>query len=237
MLSTDDQTRSPQRAAYPSEREVPTDDLDRIVADLWERLSDAADRSQPAFHIPVLATIRTGPHGMEPSARNVVLRFAQRGPDLFLGDDAGDVVGGGTLGCHTDALGPKVAEVRANPRVAWTFYDPQARLQVRASGTARALTDGPIVDAAWAATKPSARRCYLAPHVPGVPTASPEPNMPALVRKRDPTTAESEPGRAHFAALRTAVDTLDWLHLHHAGHRRAQFRWENGEWRGTWVAV
>ncbi|QDT14461.1 pyridoxamine 5'-phosphate oxidase family protein [Alienimonas californiensis] len=237
MANTDDQKPAPDGTAYPSDSEVPTDDLDRIVADLWERLSDAADRSQPAFHLPMLATIRTGPHGLEPSVRKVVLRFARRGPDRSLGGDAGEDVGGGTLGCHTDALGPKVAEIRANPRVAWTFYDPQARLQVRASGTARVLTDGPLVDAAWTATKPSARRCYLAPHVPGVPTDSPEPNLPAPVRKRDPTTAESEPGRAHFAALRTTIDALDWLHLHHAGHRRAQFRWDNGEWRGNWVAV
>ncbi|MFH5803184.1 pyridoxamine 5'-phosphate oxidase family protein [Alienimonas sp. DA493] len=235
--STTDVPSSPsEKSPYPSDREAPTDDLDRILTDLWERLSDAAARSRPAFHIPVLATIRQGPHGLEPSARKVVLRHARRGPDLHTGRDGGSD-GGGVIGCHTDALGPKVAEVRANPRVAWTFYDPRAKLQVRASGTAEVQTDGTMVDAAWAATKPSARRCYLAPHVPGLPTAAPEPNLPAAVRKRNPTPAESEPGRAQFAVLRTAVDTLDWLHLHHAGHRRAQFHWGDGEWRGTWAAV
>ena len=216
---------------FPSDRDVPTDDLPAILADLWERLRDGAERSAPAFHLPTLSTIRTAAAGdsgagrLEPAARTVVLRYADREEN------------GGTIACHTDARGAKIAEIEAYPRVAWTFYDPRARLQVRANGAATVLTEGAIVDAAWEATAPSARRCYLAPHVPGTPSDEPEVNMPPAVRKRDPTPEESAPGRANFAVLRTAIDGFDWLHLHHAGHRRALFNREEGEWRGGWVAV
>ncbi len=213
--------------SHPTDRDVPADDFTAILADLWDRLGDAAARSKPPFHLPTLCTLRGdgGDEGLEPTARVVVLRYAERGEN------------GGTVGCHTDVRGPKVAEVRANPRAAWVFYDPAARLQVRLSGVSCVLTDGPAVDAAWEATPPSARRCYLAPFAPGAVTDAPEPNVPPAVRKRDPTPQESAPGRAKFAVLRTAADSLEWLHLHHAGHRRAIFRPEGGTWRGRWVAV
>ncbi|NNJ26475.1 pyridoxamine 5'-phosphate oxidase family protein [Alienimonas chondri] len=213
---------------FPSNRDAPTDDLDAILADLWERLGDGAARSKPAFHLPTLCTVRAGEDRPEPTARTVVLRHAERG---------GGAANGGEIGCHTDARGAKVAELRANPRAAWVFYDPAARLQVRATGASRVLTDGPVVDAAWEATPPSARRCYLAPLVPGVETDGPEPNVPPAVRKRDPTPEESAPGRANFAVLRTDVDRIDWLHLHHAGHLRAVFERTGDDWRGAWVAV
>ena len=213
-------TNAPERPPL-SESDVPTEDLPAILADLWDRLADGAARSKSAFHLPTLCTAAD----REPAARTVVLRFADR-------DEAG-----GTIACHTDVRGPKVAEIRENPRVAWVFYDAAARLQVRLSGTARVLTDGPVVDAAWEATQPSARRCYLAPLPPGTATDGPAPHLPAAVQKRDPTPAESAPGRANFAVLRTVADRLDWLHLHHAGHLRAQFVRDGDEWNGTWVAV
>ena len=203
----------------PPDRDPPTDDLTAILADLWGRLGDAAGRAAPAFHLPTLATCAAG----GPRARVVVLRHA---------DGAA-----GTLGCHADARSPKVAELAADPRAAWLFYDRDAKLQVRATGKTEILAGGPEFEAAWAATDPSARRCYLAPHPPGVPTPDPEPNIPPQFARRDPTDAESAPGRANFRLLRTTADELDWLALHHAGHRRARFVRGPSGWRGEWIAV
>ncbi|MEM9701128.1 MAG: pyridoxamine 5'-phosphate oxidase family protein [Planctomycetota bacterium] len=221
---------APLDRPFPSQKPVPTGDLAAILDDLWARLEEGAARAKPAFHLPTLCTVRPteGEGGNEPSARVVVLRYAERiaGPH-----------GAGTVGCHTDVRSPKAADVRANPRAAWVFYDHEARLQVRLTGATRLLTAGPEFDAAWEATTPSARRCYLAPYVPGTPTERPEPNMPATVRQRDPTADESAPGRANFALLRTDADRIEWLFLRHDGHQRALFTQDDGAWRGTWVAV
>ena len=40
---------------------------------------------------------------------------------------------------------------------------------------------------------------------------------------RKPTEAELEPARGNFAVLLVTLEELDWLHLDHAGHRRARF--------------
>ena len=208
---------------FPSDRPPPAGDpapdLPAVLADLWDRLEEAAARARPAFHLPTLST--TGPGG--PAGRVVVLRHADRAA--------------GALGCHTDVRSPKAAAVRADPRTAWTFYDRAAGLQVRASGPAGLVLAGEDWEAAWAGTTPSARRCYLAPHAPGTPTDGPDPNVPPAFRTRDPTDAQSAPGRATFALLRCRVETLDWLALHHAGHRRARFRRSGDGWAGEWVAV
>ena len=207
----------------PDDRDPFAPDLPAILADLWERLEDAAVRAPAPFHLPTLCTVEDG----APEARTVVLRHADRSG----GGNRGEV------GCHADLRSPKVAQVRADPRCAWVFYDRDAKVQVRLNGTARVIADGPAVDAAWEATPPSARRCYLAPWPPGAATGAAEPNLPPEFRHRDPTPAESAPGRNRFALLRTTADRLDWLALHHAGHRRARFEWRDGGWRGDWVAV
>ena len=200
---------------------VPTDDLAAILADLWDRLEDAATRAKPAFHLPTLCTADAA----GPTGRVVVLRYADRSD------------GPGTVGCHTDLRSPKVRELRADPRCAWVFYDRAAGLQVRLHGEAAVLTDGPDIDAAWAATAPSARRCYLAPSAPGTPGDEPDANVPPEFARRDPTASESAPGRANFAVIRTAAESVDWLWLHHAGHRRARFARAPDGWVGNWVAV
>ena len=204
---------------FPSDRPPPTGDLAAIRADLWDRLEEAAARAKPAFHLPTLCTAdASGPAG-----RVVVLRHADRAA--------------GTVGCHTDRRSPKARELAAEPRCGWVFYDRAAKLQLRLHGTAAVRTDGPEVDAAWDATTASARRCYLAPSAPGTPTDGPDANIPPAFADRDPAPAESAPGRANFALIRCAAESIDWLHLHHAGHRRARFRLTPGGWVGNWVAV
>ena len=204
-----------------SEDRPPPDSPAAIWDDVWDRLEDAAARGKPAFHLPTLATV--GPGGV-PAARVVVLRHADRAA--------------GVVGCHTDARSPKAAAIIANPAAAWVFYDRPGKVQVRVSGRTELIAEGPAFEAAWANTTPSARRCYLAPHAPGAAADGPEPNVPAAFRDRDPTDAESAPGRAHFRLLRTTADRVEYLRLAHDGHRRLHFvRSPGGPWRATWAAV
>ena len=206
---------------FPSDRPPPDGPLAAIAEDLWDRLEEAATRGKPAFHLPALATVAADG---TPAARVVVLRHADRAA--------------GVVGCHADARSPKVAELAANPAAAWVFYDRPGKLQVRLTGRTELIADGPAFEAAWADTTPSARRCYLGDFPPGAAADGPESNVPVELADRDPTGAESAPGRARFRLVRTTAETLDWLHLAHDGHRRARFtRGPGGDWRGGWVAV
>ena len=203
----------------PPDRTPPADDLPAILSGIWDRLEEAARRARPAFHSPVLATCGAG----GPRARVVVLRHADRQT--------------GVVGCHTDARSPKAADLARDPRAAWAFYDRPGKLQVRLTGATELIDVGEDYEAAWAATTRSARRCYLGPHAPGAATDVPHPNFPPEYTDRDPTDAESAPGRAHFRLLRTTALEIDWLALHHAGHRRAKFVRTAAGWDATWAAV
>jgi len=197
--------------------------LDELIHDCWVRLTRAVrDRRHP-WRLPVLATVDG--EGA-PAARTVVLREVMREAAV--------------LGCHTDRRSPKIEEIRADPRVAWTFYDPGSKLQVRARGRATVhlvTDDDPIALARWADTSLPSRRCYLAPHVPGTACDVPSPNLPDALESRNPDAAESEAGRVNFAVLRTRVERFDVLALHAAGHERAAFEFDEAGQvvRSTWL--
>lgn len=198
------------------------DDPTRIRVTIWTDLEHGVTNRRHPFHQPVLAT--TTESG-DPTARIVVLRHAD--PET------------GALHAHTDARAPKVAHVRTTPTAAWLLYDPDRRLQIRASGPTRVLTEGPIVDAAWQATALYSRRCYLAPLAPSAEVESPHPNLPDDLRDTNPDEARSEAGRANFAVVRTEVHTLDWLLLAAKGHTRGRFVRTGdtgGEWSHTYLA-
>lgn len=197
--------------------------IDRLLDDCWTRLGRAVrDRRHP-WRLPVLATIDAAG---APTARTVVLREAGR-------EDA-------VLACHTDRRSPKVAEIAADPRVAWTFYDPGSKLQVRASGLATvhlAAEDDPIALERWQATSLPSRRCYLAPRTPGAVCDVPSANLPDGLDARNPDLDESEAGRANFAVLRTRIARFDVLTLHASGHERASFEFDRdgAATRSSWL--
>lgn len=193
-------------------------DPDELRRRAWEALARAvADRRHP-FHQPVIATVRDD----RPEARTVVLRRVfppgERHPTR------------GLLIAHTDARSPKVDDLRRRPALAWLFYDPGTRLQLRVRSTALVLThDNPSDEGvtaglhaeAWARTAPFARRCYLAPFPPSSTLAEHHHNLPDALVGRAPTPDESAPGIANFAVIAALVEEIDLLDLHHDGHVRA----------------
>jgi pyridoxamine 5'-phosphate oxidase len=185
----------------------------------WTELGRGVVDRRHGFHVPVLATL-----GLEgaPQARAVVLRRV-----------AAEL---GEICCHTDTRSGKVAEIRANPRVAWHFYDEKRKLQLRVAAIAEVLLDGARVDEAWEQSPVTSRRCYLAPRAPGAVCDAPSPNLPDAVRDRRPTEAETLPGRANFALVVTRAIAIDWLYLASEGHQRARFtRSAGGAWQGSWL--
>jgi pyridoxamine 5'-phosphate oxidase len=193
---------------------VPRDDLPAIAADLWARLvRGKADRKSP-WHTPVVGTA-------DGEMRIMVLRHVE--------------AAAGALRFHTDARSPKVAQIGAGERVHILFYDPGAKLQLRCSGMGVIATDGPLADAAWAASPATSRRCYLAPIAPSSPAGVPTTGLPSDYESRVPTLAESEAGRGNFAALTVTLDRIDWLYLAHDGHRRALFDRSGDQWSAGWI--
>ena len=141
-----------------------------------------------------------------------------------------------TLRFHTDTRAPKVAAIKADPRVAVLFYDKGAKIQIRVRGTAEILRDAPVTDTAWAGGSNFARRCYLGDG-PGAQSVLPTSGLPDEFEGHEPTDEQLLPARANFAVLKVELAELDWLYLAHTGHVRAQFtKDDGGDWQGRWVS-
>lgn len=177
---------------------------------IWGRLAAGADGPGHPFHAPCLAT--AGPAG--PDARTVVLRRV---------DEVGRL-----LVCHTDIRSPKAAAIAGDARVAWVFYDPLQRVQLRVRGRASLHADDAVAEADWAAMGSRRRRDYVAAVPPG--TVLPAQTVSAL------GAAESDSARANFLVLACRVEHLDWLVLDEPVHRRARFDWDGRGWRHAWIA-
>ncbi len=196
------------------------DDLDTVLADVWQRLGRAAKDRRAAMHTPVVATVTKA--GIA-SQRVMVLRAFDRAS--------------ATLRFHTDARAAKAEQVGTGSPVSILGYDAGAKRQFRLSGTARIETDTPAADRAWAEATLFARRCYLADPAPGTVSDLPVSGLAADIEGRKPEDeAEVAPGRANFALLMVDIDTVEFLHLAHTGHRRAMFvRSDDGLWQGQWL--
>lgn len=188
--------------------------LDQIEADIRKSLAEAVSNRRSPMHTPVVGTA-------DADVRMMVLRAWD--PQA------------GTLRLHTDSRSPKVARIGKGAPVGLLFHDPDAKIQIRARGQGRILTQGELVEQAWAASSEYARRCYLAIAAPGSPADAPTSGLPAEVEGIRPSEEQLLPARENFALLLVKVTEFDWLHLAHDGHRRAQFRRDGAGWQGCWV--
>ena len=200
------------------------DALDRLLADAWEGLLAAVPDGRHEWHVPVLSTIDDQGR---PSARVVVLRDVQpESPD------------GPLLRCHTDRRSRKVQEMDgARAQAAWTFYERERKVQLRMVGRTVVHVDDDIADQAWAQSTVSSRRCYMAPHGPSDMLPGWDPNLPEAWMTSVPDLEASESGRINFAVLRTVVQEMERLELHHDGHIRSRWRWDGGDLvESCWLA-
>ena len=181
-------------------------ELDEIRDELWLRLARAAaDRDDP-YYTPVFATT-TG-------LRTVVLRSVDpRRRQLTF---------------HTDLRSDKVAEIEADPRVHWLFYDPRDRTQIRLVATAQVHRNGELHAERWLSTGPANRRDFGSELPPGHPIERPIATEP-------PTLEASAPWRDRFGVVVTTVESADWLRLGRDGHRRARFDWSGRGAAERWV--
>ncbi|MCU0754533.1 MAG: pyridoxamine 5'-phosphate oxidase family protein [Xanthomonadales bacterium] len=171
---------------------------------VFRHLAHAVANPEDPLRTPALVTV--GADGA-PAARHVVLREV--------------VAVNAKLTVWTDARSPKCREIAAQPRVAWLFWDPGRRLQLRLCGRAEVLTEGARVQGTWAGISSTRRREYLANVAPGALLAAAEGDRPAAPA---------------FAMIDSWLDAADLLQLDRRGHRRARLqRAPDGGWQGDWV--
>lgn len=196
------------------------DDLDEVRADIFRRLGRAAKDRRSAMHTPVIGTVRADG---TPSQRVMVLRAFDPAT--------------ATLRFHTDSRAAKVDELGLGAPISVLAYDPAAKRQFRLSGTGRIELHGDTADKAWNDATLFARRCYLADPAPGTLSDIPVSGLPSDIEGRKPENdAEVAPGRANFAVLLAEIETIEFLHLAHTGHRRAIFELQpDGSWHGQWL--
>jgi pyridoxine/pyridoxamine 5'-phosphate oxidase len=196
------------------------DDLALSFEEAWSLIAAGATNRNSPSHMPAVATVDA--LGM-PQLRIMILRDVSR--------DAR------TLRFHTDSRSTKAEQLRQNPATSVLIYDPAAKVQIRMSGKTHFTATGAVADTAWSTSTPFARRCYMAEASPGTPLAEPSSGLPDWIAGKQPEENQLADYRANFAALLVEVDTIEWLYLANAGHRRARWQWDalQNSWAGRWL--
>jgi pyridoxamine 5'-phosphate oxidase len=194
-------------------------DLDLSLAEVESLLTDGARDRHKAAHHPIVASIdRDG----RPQQRVMILRDCHWKQRL--------------LRFHTDARSHKVTQVHDTAWVSALVYDEPAKIQVRLTGRAWIDTHD-IAEQAWLESTRFARRCYMAEQAPGTETDGPTSGLPEWIEGVQPVDEQLRPARNNFAAMMICYNEIDFLYLANAGHRRAQWRWDEttADWSGRWL--
>ena len=187
--------------------------LSDLEKDCWQRLATGAQKSRHPFHTPSVASFAK--EGI--SLRTVVLRKA--------------IAETRELRFHTDIRSPKWEEFSLNPTTSALFYDANERIQLRIKGQAVLQVDNEMTAMAWEKTTLSSRRCYLTEFSPSSLTDQPTSGLSEAVEQENLRLEESESGYQNFGIVAIQVQSIDWLWLNHAGHRRALFDYETAKFQ------
>jgi hypothetical protein len=195
-------------------------DLEASFAEAWNIVeAGVTDRKSPA-HTPTIGTVDAD--GM-PQLRIMILREVSRYSRI--------------LRFHTDARSDKIAQLQHAAATSVLVYDAAAKAQIRLSGHAHIAAQGNVADIAWSGSTPFARRCYMAEAAPGTPIAQPSSGLPEWIEGKQPEEEQLADYRGNFAALLFQADSIEWLYLANAGHRRARWHWDPTQnlWLGNWL--
>jgi pyridoxamine 5'-phosphate oxidase len=167
---------------------------------VWRLMERACQDNTSSLRYPVVSTVsEEGPQG-----RVVLLRAAD--PHQY------------QLTLFTDARSPKVAQLRTDARMAWTFWDDRLRLQIRAQSKTAVHQHNERAAAVRTQIPPSAWRDYTTRTAPG--------DACTLI-EHDPSLFEQ-----NFCVIDARVFMLDILALRSSsagGHKRLQLDYSTGQ--------
>lgn len=193
--------------------------LDTVLNHVWDEIETAAETPGHAYRNLTFGTVRE----QAPDLRTVVLRRASEADRH--------------LKFHTDRRTRKVEAIRQNERIAWHGWDADAREQIRLYGTASVHLDDEVAMDLWERQTPDSLAVYVRPSAPGSVLDEPDDGLRPAVKSEPITEDDVAEGRQYFAAIRTEVNRIEWLHLHPDGHYRARFEYQTTEqsFDGNWV--
>ena len=176
----------------------------------WGLLGQASSDLDHPFRCPAVAT--SGADGAQ--VRTVILRAANAATRRLL--------------FYTDTRSPKVRELRQRSAMAWMFYDPGQRLQLRLWGAASLQQDDEIAEDCWETCSADNRRNYGGRAVPGSALDAASPSA-------HPGRLDDPGGRGNFLVVACQVARIDALLLGPKSHRRLDMRWHEQAWVSTWL--
>ena len=185
--------------------------LELTLLEAENLISDGVENSKSMFHTPVLSSFVE----KTISTRTVVLReFDSKNR---------------TLRFHTDSRSGKIEELKENSISSVHGYDPDLKVQIRLKGKTSLHIDNEISKKAWAESREMSKMCYSVKDSPGNKISSPEPFD--LIKEE----INIELGYNNFAVLHFSYDSLEFLFLKGAGHRRSLFDWSSDQLESSWL--
>ena len=185
--------------------------LELTLLEAENLISDGVENSKSMFHTPVLSSFVE----KTISTRTVVLReFDSKNR---------------TLRFHTDSRSGKIEELKENSISSVHGYDPELKVQIRLKGKTSLHIDNEISKKAWAESREMSKMCYSVKDSPGNKISSPEPFD--LIKEE----IDIELGYNNFAVLHFSYDSLEFLFLKGAGHRRSLFDWSSDQLESSWL--
>jgi hypothetical protein len=185
--------------------------LELTLLEAENLIGDGVENSKSMFHTPVLSSFVE----KTISTRTVVLReFDSKNR---------------TLRFHTDSRSGKIEELKENSISSVHGYDPDLKVQIRLKGKTSLHIDNEISKKAWAESREMSKMCYSVKDSPGNKISSPEPFD--LIKEE----IDIELGYNNFAVLHFSYDSLEFLFLKGAGHRRSLFDWSSDQLESSWL--
>ena len=185
--------------------------LELTLIEAENLISDGVDNSKSMFHTPVLSTFVNETI----STRTVVLR------EFNLKNR--------TLRFHTDSRSGKIEELKENSISSVHGYDPDLKVQIRLKGKTLVHINDEISKEAWAKSREMSKMCYSVKDSPGIKISSPEPFD--LIKEE----IDIELGYDNFAVLLFSYNSLEFLFLKGAGHRRSLFDGNSSQLKSSWL--
>ena len=185
--------------------------LNLIFEKIWSVLETGVKpiSNNPA-HTPALATID---NNNLPQIRSVVLRSINRQKREIC--------------FHSDIRSSKISDLNNNKDASFLIYDPKNKFQIRLLTAIEMYHNDPISIQAWNNLKPMSKICYQVSQAPGTQLSDPF--------EATNTPERNNEGRDNFVVLVGKILEVEWLYLHHKGHRRAKFNWLNNNWNSGWL--
>lgn len=182
-----------------------------VIDKVWTALESATTQRGSPFAIVQAATI--GLDG-SPMVRTVVLRNVSRQHN--------------SVCFHSDLRAAKIAELRRDSRISLVGYDRGKGVQIRMTGTAHLITDGPVKESLWNSATVDTRSLYQSATPPGMPL---DATNATRVEHEDP----DDNAYKNFCVVNVSLTFIDFLQLHPIAHERAQLHLREHAWTGIWV--